>query len=83
MVLFGPSVCAEGVQKQSELDFIDSVGSTKKTALSSEQEKLIKGAMDQDATSQGDNKSKSFTKRSQHMIDIESRNKHARGQTRG
>ena len=45
-----------------ELDFIDSAGSTKKTALSSEQEKLIKGAMDQDATSRGDNKSKSFTK---------------------
>ena len=71
------------VAPQSELDFIDSVGSTKKTALSSEQEKLIKEAMDQDATDQDDNKSRSFTKRSQHMTDIGSRNKQTRGQTRG
>ena len=73
------------VAPQSELDFIDSVGSTKKTALSSEQEKLIKEAMDQDATDQDDNRSRSFnhSKRSQHPMDIGTRNKQTRGQTRG
>ena len=70
------------VAPQSELDFIDSVGSTRKTSLSSEQEKLIKEAMDQDATDQDDNRSRSFnhSKRSQHPMDIGTRNKQTRGQ---